>query len=309
MYEHGKDLPANLALAVGRLAGAFEMAPDATRAAAAVRRLQVAWDTYLRDAEAGDAGPEHGVAEGSLLASHDPRRDGVLLWLASHGAPPIATAAQLAVQAVCAERRLPAVDLELLAIAVDRLPPVLDAPTMADIHTWIWSYVDALWQDPQFAEEKGETYVLACPGHRYEGWRSAEPSGCWAANLALTSRQMVSGIPLPAGLLSREIFRLDLDLQERQVALYANWRHAVEREQAAVFDVHRALAKGEAALAGLSKNARARDGWALIVAFVDVRRSQLMRILDLSRAGAWLIVGQLADSELVHVGRDGQISI
>lgn len=128
-------------------------------------------------------------------------------------------------------------------------------------------------------------------------------------HLALASLTNIAGFPLPAGLLSRELFRLDLDPQERRSALYVNWSRAVERELAALVDAHRALARGEAALAGLSKNARARDAWALIIGFVDVRRSQLMRMLDLSRAGAWLIVGQLAETGLVRVGRDGRITI
>lgn len=307
MPELDNDLPADLALAVGRLAGTLAMAPEATRAAAAGRRLQVIWDTYLRDAGAGEAGPEHGVLDASLLASDDPRRDGVLLWLASHGAPPIAAAAQLAVEAVGAERRLPAGDLELLAVAVDRIPPAQDAPTMADIHSWIWSYVEALRQDSRFAEGQGEAYLLDLPGHRYQGWRSAEPSGCWAANLALASLSSIAGIPMPAGLLSRELFRLDLEAQDREDALCAAWLAGGRRDHAALFEVHHDLARGEAALTNLSRNARARDAWAMLVSLHPLTRRQFMQMLELSRSGAWLVAGQLVKAGLAATDRHGRI--
>lgn len=308
MENLNSAFPGDLALAAGRLAGASAMAPEATRVAAAGRRLQAVWGVFLRDAGAGEVGPEHHAHEGGLLASLDPRRDRVLLWLMNHAPPSLGEAATLAARAVGAARSLPAEDLELLAAAVNLLPPPPDVLTIAEIESWLGSYAARLREDVRFAEHSGEGYALPLPDGAYQTWRAPDPAGCWAANLALQARPLPASVPIPPGILSHALLRLDLESAERIAAMYENWMAGVRHEAAALFDVHRELARGEGVLASLSKNARARDAWALVVGFGQITRPQLMRMLGLSRAGAWFLAGQLAEAGLVQVGRDGRIA-
>lgn len=300
--------PADLALAAGCLAGAWAMAPQASRAAAIARRLQAMWDVFQRDAGRGEMGPDHRALEEGVLASFDPRRGGVLLWLANHAAAPLAEAATLAARAVGAAGGLAAEDLDVLGAAVALLPPTPQDLTMAAIEGWIDTYCARLREDVRFAESAGEGYALQVPGRRYEGWRAAVPAGCWAANLALQARPSPASLSVPPGILSRALLRLDLDPQERTAALHESWMVGIRHEEAALFDVHRELGRGQGVLVGLSKNARARDAWALVVGFGQISRPQLMRMLELSRAGAWLVAGQLADAGLVRVDRGGRIA-
>jgi hypothetical protein len=153
MANSDKAFLADLALVSGRLAGAWAMAPQSTRVAAAGRHLQAVWDTFLRDAGTGAVGPDHHAIEGGVLADLDPRRDGVLLWLANHAPPPLGEAASLAARAVGAARGLPAEDLELLAAAADLLPPTPDSVTIVEIERWFDAYAARLRKDVRFAEE------------------------------------------------------------------------------------------------------------------------------------------------------------
>jgi hypothetical protein len=299
---------ADLALVSGRLAGAWAMAPQTTRVAAAGRHLQAVWDTFLRDAGMGDVGPDHCVHAGGVLTSLDPRRDGVLLWLMNHAPPSLGEAATLAARAVGAARSLPAEDLELLAAAVDFLPPAPDYPTITEAESWLRAYAARLREDVRFAECVGQGYTLPLRDGRYHTWRASEPADCWAANLALQTRPLLVSAPIPPGILSRELLRLDLNPAERTAALHKSWVAGIRRAEAALFDVNRELARGESVLASLSKNARARDAWALVVSFGQISRPQLMRALDLSRAGAWFVAGQLAGADLVMVDRESRLT-
>ena len=68
------------------------------------------------------------------------------------------------------------------------------------------------------------------------------------------------------------------------------------------------LARGKTALTGLSRNARARSAWPLVVALGGLSRPQLARALGLSRAGADIQAHASAGVGLVKLGPAGWIN-
>ena len=65
---------------------------------------------------------------------------------------------------------------------------------------------------------------------------------------------------------------------------------------------------GRDALAGLSRNARAAESWALVVAFGPIRRTQIARGVGLSRAGADIQARALATTGLVELVPGGLVT-
>jgi hypothetical protein len=272
-----------------------------------MRRVSAIWDAYLRDAGAGDVGRNHVGSQGALLSTSDPRRDGILLWLVDHARPGLAAAAATAARTVGAERRLAKEALDHLAIAIDMLPKLPEQGSPASVERWLWSYVERLRAEPDFTEAAGEAFEIALPEARFSGYRAASPGACWAANLALQARVPATMIPVPPGIFSRILFRLDLDGDERAWGLRSAWLRGLDRAEAALFEVDRELARGAAALVGLSKNARAGEAWSFIAGFGGLTRAQLARGLSLSRGGAGLIAQQLVDADLIRIDAAGMM--
>lgn len=310
----------HLAYAFGRLAGATCFASPKIRKVAALATVSDAWRAYRRDAGAGDVGPAHQASADSMsiLLTDDPRRDAVVLWLAAHGAPAIADAATTVVRMVNATRRFGAEALVLLDAAQDALTrgsadgPLVRACGLADVgldhplgllrHPV--SAVDALISHSDFAEGQGYEAILPLPSRTMHHYVAAEPAGCWALNLALIAR---GAVPFVTGIIPRAAFRLDLDDAERSTALIDHSNHAALAAFSELERIEAALERGHDALAGLSRNARAADAWAIVTAFRPTTRTQVARGLGLSRAGADIQAHALAAAGLVKLEIGGRL--
>ena len=110
-----------------------------------------------------------------------------------------------------------------------------------------------------------------------------------------------------AGAIPRAVFRRDLDAGERADFLCDHWTHAAQESFLCLQQIHRRYVRGTAALADRSRNARARDAWALIVALGPLRRIHVARALALSRAGADIQAHALARAQLVTLETGGRI--
>ena len=310
----------SLGYALGRLAGAIRFASPEIRKVASLATVADAWRAYRRDAGLGNVGPAHRPSPNaqSILLTDDPRRDGVVLWLAAHGIPAIADAASVVVRMVNATRRFEADALAVLNAAQDAVTQaVADGPLAGacglayvgldhPLHglARAAAAVDLLIRAPDFAEGAGHEALLSLPSRSIRHYIASEPAGCWALNLVLVARGIV---PPVTGIIPRTVFRLDLADAERASALVAH----SNREALAAFTnferMESVLGRGREALAGLSRNARARDAWALIVAIGPLRRIQLARALGLSRAGADIQAHALARAGLVTLAAGGRI--
>lgn len=296
-----------VAHAAGRLAGATSMASLETRSAALLRQLCAVWETYLRDAGAGDVGREHRPKSFGLFKTMDPRRDGILLWLADHAGPALADSAAAAVRAIRAKQRLEAEALDALAIALELMPAAPDKLSATETFDWLWAYVERLKREPDFAETSGELVEIAVSTMRVSTYRSATPGACWAANLALAARTPTALLTIPPGTLSRLLFRLDTDRDEQRDALASDWLRGLERSDMALWKADRDLRRGSDHLVRRSKHARGRQAWALIVASGGVSRVQLTRALGLTRGGASIVIRQLTEAGLVRLSVDNHI--
>jgi len=312
----------HLAYAFGRLAGATCFASSEIRKVAALTTVSDAWRAYRRDAGAGDVGPAHQASADSMsiLLTDDPRRDAVLLWLADHGVPAIAAPAATLARMVDATRRFASDELALLdtaqiaLFAASTTGPLaialglagLDADHSLQSIAPAVGAVDILFDHPNFAEHQGHDAMLDLPGGPLHRHVAAPPSGCWALNLALLSHN-AGVVPGLAGQLPRAVFRLDLTVQERTEALVKHCEHTARGGFDRLTLINRRCVRGIEALAGLSRNARAREAWALIVAVGPLRRIQLARALGLSRAGADIQAHALARAGLVTLVAGGRI--
>ena len=311
-----------LAHALGCLTGATRFATAECNRVGGLATVAGAWRAYRRDAGAGDVGRAHqeSIDADTLLLTDDPRCDAVLLWLADHGMPAIAAPAATLARMVDATRRFAPDQLELLdaaqaaLLAASTTGPLaialglagLDADHPLQLIAPAVGAVDMLLDHPDFAEHQGHDAMLDLPGgplHRHVG---ASPSGCWALNLALLGHNagVMAGL---TGQLPRAVFRLDLTVQERAEALVKHCEHTARGGFDRLEDINRRCIRGIEALTGLSRNARARDAWALIVAVGPLRRIQLARALGLSRAGADIQAHALAHAGLVTLAPGGRI--
>jgi hypothetical protein len=309
-----------LGYAFGRLAGATRFASPEIRKVAALASVAGAWRAYRRDAGAGDVGPAHQPSSdpGSIVITDDPRRDAVALWLAANGVPAIAEAATIVVRMIYATRGFGSEALEVLDAAQEALAqrsagPLTRSCGLADVSPdhplgplrQAVSAVDGLIRRSDFAEGQGHEAILPLPSRSMSHYVAAEPAGCWALNLALVARGVVPSVP---GIIPRTVFRLDLNDTERSAALVD---HSIQTASAAfrgMEDIESALHRGRDALAGLSRNARAADAWALSTAFGPITRAQIGRALGLSRAGADLQARVLAASGLVRLEVGGRLT-
>jgi len=310
----------SLGYALGRLAGATRFASPEIQKVAALATVSDAWRAYRRDAGAGNVGPAHQPSTDalSILLTDDPRRDAVVLWLATHGVPAIAEAATTIVRMVNATRGFEADALTLLNAAQDAVAqapaggPLTRACGLADLGpdhplqglARAIAAVDSLITTADFAEALGHDAILPLPSRSVRHYVASEPAGCWALNLALVARGVV---PSVTGIIPRTAFRLDLEDVGRSTALIDYSNHAALASFTELERVETMVGRGRDALAGLSRNARARDAWGLIVAVGPLRRIQLARALGLSRAGANIQADALARAGLVTLVAGGRI--
>ena len=310
--------------ALGRWQAAWRFASPELRRAVALGQISAAWDVFRRDAGPGDVGPAYApsIASTSLLSTGDPRRDGLLLWLADQGAPAVADAAGLLARAVGANRRLGSDDCDLLDVARDALrePAAMRGPIARALQgvagpdsavgeglLVLAGVVDRLRGDPAFLEGGGVETRHTLPGGTLRHFVPAAPGAAWALNLALLGRAAVPlGLPACPGLISRRLFR-DAKPEELAVALVSDAAAALEAGYALFAWIEPELVRGTAALTELSRNARARLAWPLVVGLGGISRSQLARALGLSRAGADIQAHALADAGLVALGSAGRI--
>ena len=316
----------SFAHALGRAQAAWRFAGAELRKASALAVVSAAWDIYLRDAGAGDVGPAHEttVATAQLLSTDDPRRDGVLLWLADHAVPAIAEAAATLARMVGATRRFGTEDQDLLdaareALATSAATPgpigkVVGAasgsnPAVLVPVLIVAAAIDRLRGDAGFLEGSGDEMSLALPRGTLTRYVAAPPAGCWALNLALLGAGAhAAGVPPPPGLASRTSFRSDFEPEEIAGRLVEDaasaWSGAYDR----LSWLKPELARGRDALAHLSRNARTRDAWLMIAALGVCTRAQLVRALEVSRAGADIQARVLADAKLATLRAGGQIN-
>jgi hypothetical protein len=310
-----------LGYAFGRLAGATRFASPEIRRVASLATVAGAWRAYRRDAGAGDVGPAHQPSSdpGSIVMTDDPRRDAVALWLAANGAPAIAEAATTVVRMINATRGFGTEALVLLDAAQDALArrpadgPLTRACGLADVGLdhplgllrYAVSAVDALISHPDFAEGQGHDAMFPLPSRTMHHYIAPDPAGCWALNLALVARGVV---PSVTGIVPRTVFRLDLNDTERSAALVDHSIQAASTAFRGLEDFESALHRGRGALAGLSRNARAAEAWALVAAFGPITRPQIARALHLSRAGSDIQARVLAASGLVRLEVGGRLT-
>jgi hypothetical protein len=308
-------------LTFGRLAGATRFASPEIRRVASLATVAGAWRAYRRDAGAGDVGPAHQPSSdpSSILMTDDPRRDAVALWLAANGVPAIAEAATTVVRMVNATRGFNTDALALLDAAQDAVPqlpadgPLTRACGLADLGsdhplqglTRATAAVDSLINTADFAEGQGHDAILPLPSRSMRHYVAAAPAGCWALNLALVARGAVWSV---TGLIPRAVFRLDLADVERSTALIDHCNHAASTSFTDAERIEAMLGRGRDALAGLPRNARAANAWALVVALGPIRRAQMARALGLSRAGADIQARALAAVGLVELATGGLVT-
>jgi hypothetical protein len=311
-----------LAYALGQCDGAMRFSAPAHRTIAALATVAEAWRAFRRDAGAGATGVAHAATleAGAVLLTDDPRRDAMLLWLADNASPAIAAAAATVARMVGARRpfapdALALLDMAQAALArspgLGALAFVLKLDTMSAEHPLrmtlpVVGAIDTLLAHPDFAETAGHDALLDLPGTPLPHYVAAAPSGCWALNLAILCGPAGSA-PLLPGPVPRAAFRLDVTAEERARALADHWTRVAQASVERLHRIDRRYARGMAALAGLSRNARARDAWGLIVGLGPLRRIHVARALGLSRAGADIQAHALAEAGLVSLVRGGRI--
>lgn len=300
--------------AYGSARAAWRFATPDLRRAVALALIAEAWAVFRRDAGAGEVGPAHQprVTSTPLLFSDDPRRSGLLVWLGSHAGPDVAAAALTLARMVDASDLFGTAEQALLGAAIDAIPAcggppgpleqliVGSAPTANPVLEplrQLAAVVDRLRCHADFTEGSGAAVHLALLRGTISRIVADDPAGCWALNLALAA---MPAAPLsPPGLVSRIVFRRDLDDSDIAISLVdgasAAWRGIYHQ----LLRLEPELARGSMRLMHLSRNARARDAWLLVAALGGCTRSQLARGLGLSRAGADIQAHALADAGLV----------
>lgn len=309
-----------LVYALGRLTGATRFASPDIRRVRSLVTVANAWRAYRRDAGAGDVGSAHQPSNdpNSILMTDDPRRDAVVLWLAAHGVPAIAEAATTVVHMVNAARGFEVDALALLSAAQDTVAqksvdgPLVRACRLTELGpdhplrgmTYALAAADVLITTTDFAESHGHDAILSSPSRLIRHYVSAAPAGCWALNLVLVAHGVM---PFVTGMIPRTVFRLDLNDIERASSCID---HSTHVSMAAFKDFERIeidLDRGRNALAGLSRNARTGEAWALAMALGPTTRTQIRRVLGLSRAGADIQAHSLAAFGLVELAASGRV--
>ena len=317
-------LLARYAFALGHWQAAWRFASCELRQAIALGQVSAAWKTFRRDAGPGMVGREHADPNGKLgiTCTDDPRRANVLLWLADYGSPTIADAAGALARMVGAERRFGSDEQELLQVACDALTPGMRPGPVArllprddteadEVFTLLniaAAAVDRLRNDPAFVESSGAQVRHRLPRGATSYYVPAEPGATWALNLALlTHGPWLQGAPPVVGLVSRMLFRPEDEPEEVAAALVDGATAALRAAYVCLASLSAELDRGNAALAHMSRNSRARETWLLLAALRSSTRSQLGRGLGLSRAGTDIQMRALADLGLATLSRGGRV--
>lgn len=117
----------------------------------------------------------------------------------------------------------------------------------------------------------------------------------------------IIGAPPVPGLVSRALLRSDLATSEIATTLVNGATIALDAGFALLDRLESELGRGRGALAQMSRNARTRNAWVLVVGLRSFTRAQLGRALGLSRAGADIQARALANAGLVTLWPGGRI--
>lgn len=301
---------------LGRIDAGWRFASADLRRFTALALIRDVWDIVRRDAGPGHVGPAHEAISTHILFTEDPRRDAVLLWLADHAAPVLREAAAWMARMVDAETRFGTADLALLEVAGGALAAPVAGPVTAALGpdsgmmlTTVAGAVDRLRVVPDFLEAEDGGLVRPLAGapvrHRVA---SPSPGAAWALNLAmLADSRVTGGAPPPIGIVSRALFHGLADADAVAGQLMTDAVSAGERTYRRLLILNDELARGGAALAHLSRNARARDAWGVVAALQMLTRRQLGRALTLSRGGADMQMRALAGAGLATLQPGGVI--
>lgn len=118
--------------------------------------------------------------------------------------------------------------------------------------------------------------------------RATASSPCWAVNLLAAASGAPFGLtPLPCPeIVSRRMFRADLDDDARRDAIVENLLEALHETLCEIVRVQRASAAFREEFTGLRGNSRLTDAWLLLFAFDAMTPAQLSRALSCSKPGA-----------------------
>lgn len=130
--------------------------------------------------------------------------------------------------------------------------------------------------------------------------RATASSPCWAVNLIAAVDASPFGLsPLPCpGLVSRRLFRADLDDDVRRDAIVEELLEALHETLCEIVRVQRASSAFWDTFTGLRGNSRLYSVWMFLFAFNTMTPAQLARALPCSKPGAIKLLQTLRDSQL-----------
>ena len=129
-------------------------------------------------------------------------------------------------------------------------------------------------------------------------------SPCWAVNLLAAIDGAPFGLPpLPCpGVVSRRMFRADLDDEARRVAIVERVLDALHEALCEIVRVQRASAAFREAFDKLRGNSRLYSSWMLLFAFGAMTPAQLARALPCSKPGATKLLQALESEHFAGCG-------
>lgn len=296
-------------IALARVEGALPFLTPEQGEILAQRSLRALWATHVRDYPFEN----HGIYyESSLHAAelmrtdHATERHQFLSWIVRRGPPPLAQAAQTALDALGLEMGYSTAYADADR-ALERLDALLPA---ADPVATLTVLADQLIHDEAAFLEGGTEAVLVL-GRAVD--RPAGAGAAWAASLAVAMRPHLFGLgaaPLAfAGLLPREIFR---PLRERQPGpiLAEAVSGAVESIRRAV-DAARMAQERDKGLADIcNRSSRAPQVWRLLIGLGPLTRAETARSLHVTKKTASAAATALETAGLARSqGRYGPLII
>lgn len=122
-------------------------------------------------------------------------------------------------------------------------------------------------------------------------------SPCWAVNLLAAVDGAPFGLnPLPCpGIVSRRMFRADVDEDARRDAIVENLLEALHQTLCEIVRVERASRAFREAFDNLRGNSRLYSAWMLLFGFGALTAAQLARALPCTKAGAAKLLRQMQD--------------
>lgn len=275
----------------GKLEGQLPLLAPDVRESVDLALVDIAWKSYLRDAGPGETGPMFSGWKDAdhVLLSADPRAGALLAWLSTRDGPLRSAAERLHKARGSSGIRFNADEKELLRDAGDMLRSAgvnfSDAPPVDQFARAIHAFRD----DWRFASGP--------PG------QSEEVGGAWAINLVLATFKAEAP---QLGILTRQSLRADLDFEPS--VLVEAWTRALQQFAVRTRVVVERMRGAGPVLAGLSKNARARNLVGALGALDTFRRVQVKRGWDLSDAGTTLLMRQLVEIGVATPTERGSLS-